>query len=40
MILKVLKYNYMYMYLILAKMIKHVGTNLLFPMLKYMINIS
>jgi hypothetical protein len=29
-----------YMYLILAKMTKHFGTNQLFPLLKYMINIS
>jgi hypothetical protein len=27
------------MYLILAKMTKHFGTNQLFPLLKYMINI-
>ena len=29
-----------YMYLILTKMTKHFGTNQLFPLLKYMINIS
>jgi hypothetical protein len=28
------------MYLILVKMTKHFGTNQLFPLLKYMINIS
>jgi len=28
------------MYLILAKMTKHLGTNQLFPLLKYMINTS
>ena len=35
-------YNYlhMYMYLIITKRTKHFGTNQLFPLLKYMINIS